>query len=142
MWLFVAKLPAAVSDFRSPPLTVIPLRARLERSQLVTPFWAPPEMAIAVAPRFVTVQPAIRFWRPPRTTNPSPQILEACELRVGIPMRGLKDSLNVAVAFGIAVHLAARALVQSERAVRQSGQRLRETDDETSRSDGSDEQTS
>jgi len=72
----------------------------------------------------------------------SPQVLEACELQVGIPMRGLKDSLNVAVAFGIAVHVAARALVQSERVVRSRGERLSETDDGARRSHGShDEET-
>ncbi len=40
----------------------------------------------------------------------SPAVLEACPLHVRIPMRGVKDSLNVAVAFGIAAHAAARAL--------------------------------
>jgi len=35
---------------------------------------------------------------------------DACELHVAIPMRGGKRSLNVAVAFGVAAHAAARAL--------------------------------
>jgi len=35
---------------------------------------------------------------------------EACALHVAIPMRGGKRSLNVAVAFGVAAHAAARAL--------------------------------
>jgi len=34
-----------------------------------------------------------------------PQVLDLCEQRVAIPMAGIKDSLNVAVAFGIAVYL-------------------------------------
>ena len=40
----------------------------------------------------------------------SPEVLDACNLRVLIPMRGVKESLNVAVAFGIAAHHAARQL--------------------------------
>jgi tRNA G18 (ribose-2'-O)-methylase SpoU len=40
----------------------------------------------------------------------SPEVLDACTLNVSIPMRGVKDSLNVAVAFGIAVHHAAGQL--------------------------------
>lgn len=39
-----------------------------------------------------------------------PVLLERCPRRVAIPMYGGKDSLNVAVAFGIAAHAAARAL--------------------------------
>jgi tRNA G18 (ribose-2'-O)-methylase SpoU len=40
----------------------------------------------------------------------SPAVLEACPRHVAIPMRGLKDSLNVAVAFGIVAFRAAEAL--------------------------------
>jgi tRNA G18 (ribose-2'-O)-methylase SpoU len=40
----------------------------------------------------------------------SPPVLEACPRHVSIPMRGLKDSLNVAVAFGIVAFRAAEAL--------------------------------
>jgi len=43
-------------------------------------------------------------------TGITPAVLDTCALRVRIEMRGVKDSLNVAVAFGIAVHAAARAL--------------------------------
>lgn len=44
----------------------------------------------------------------------APDVLEACTHRVSIPMRGVKDSLNVAVAFGIAAASAAEKLsVQS-----------------------------
>ena len=43
-------------------------------------------------------------------TGVSPLVLEACERRVSIPMCGVKESFNVAVAFGIAAHRAARAL--------------------------------
>jgi len=39
-----------------------------------------------------------------------PGLLGACDARVGIPMYGIKDSLNVAVAYGIAAHHAARQL--------------------------------
>jgi tRNA G18 (ribose-2'-O)-methylase SpoU len=45
----------------------------------------------------------------------APEVLDACRLRVGIPMRGVKDSLNVAVAFGIAGHRIAAALSTRER---------------------------
>ena len=37
-------------------------------------------------------------------------VLERCALHVSIPMRGVKDSLNVAVAFGIVAHRAAGLL--------------------------------
>jgi tRNA G18 (ribose-2'-O)-methylase SpoU len=40
----------------------------------------------------------------------SPAVLAACERHVAIPMRGLKGSLNVAVAFGIVAHAAAERL--------------------------------
>jgi tRNA(Leu) C34 or U34 (ribose-2'-O)-methylase TrmL len=40
----------------------------------------------------------------------SPQLLERADHHLSIPMLGVKDSLNVAVAFGIAAHHAARAL--------------------------------
>jgi 23S rRNA (guanosine2251-2'-O)-methyltransferase len=40
----------------------------------------------------------------------SPGLLAACSHHTGIPMLGVKDSLNVAVAFGIAAHAAATAL--------------------------------
>jgi tRNA G18 (ribose-2'-O)-methylase SpoU len=40
----------------------------------------------------------------------SPPVLSACSRHVAIPMRGLKDSLNVAVAFGIVAFRAAEAL--------------------------------
>lgn len=40
----------------------------------------------------------------------SPPLLERCALHVRIPMLGIKDSLNVAVAFGIAAHHASSAL--------------------------------
>ncbi len=42
----------------------------------------------------------------------SPEVLDACNGNVSIPMRGVKDSLNVAVAFGIAVHHAAGQLAE------------------------------
>jgi tRNA G18 (ribose-2'-O)-methylase SpoU len=40
----------------------------------------------------------------------TPRLLEACPHHVSIPMRGVKDSLNVAVAFGIVAHHVARTL--------------------------------
>lgn len=43
-------------------------------------------------------------------TGISPPLLARCDLRASIPMRGVKDSFNVAVAFGIAAHHAARRL--------------------------------
>lgn len=44
----------------------------------------------------------------------SPEVLDACERRVEIPMRGVKDTLNVAVAFGIATFFAAEAVARRE----------------------------
>jgi tRNA G18 (ribose-2'-O)-methylase SpoU len=46
----------------------------------------------------------------------TPQVLEACPLHVFIPMRGVKDSFNVAVAFGIAAHACAAELGRREAA--------------------------
>jgi len=40
----------------------------------------------------------------------SPELLEACTRHVSIPMRGVKESLNVAVAFGVVAFHAARSL--------------------------------
>ena len=40
----------------------------------------------------------------------SPGLIDACPLHVKIPMRGVKSSLNVAVAFGIVAYHAAAAL--------------------------------
>lgn len=40
----------------------------------------------------------------------APALLAACPLQLAIPMRGSKDSLNVAVAFGVAAYRAAAAL--------------------------------
>ena len=40
----------------------------------------------------------------------SPHVLEACSDRVSIPMLGRKETLNVAVAFGIVAHRAAEVL--------------------------------
>lgn len=40
----------------------------------------------------------------------SPDVLQACRHHVSIPMRGVKDSLNVAVAFGIVAQHAARIM--------------------------------
>jgi len=44
----------------------------------------------------------------------SQPVLDACALHVTIPMYGVKDSLNVAVAFGIVAHRAAGALIGNE----------------------------
>ncbi len=42
----------------------------------------------------------------------TPAVLDACPVHAVIPMRGVKSSLNVAVAFGIAAHAAATALAR------------------------------
>jgi tRNA G18 (ribose-2'-O)-methylase SpoU len=47
----------------------------------------------------------------------TPRILEACPRHVSIPMLGVKDSFNVAVAFGIAAYHAARALSRRSKTV-------------------------
>jgi tRNA G18 (ribose-2'-O)-methylase SpoU len=40
----------------------------------------------------------------------SPQVLSLCELTCHLPMRGMKESLNVAVAYGIAAYMIAQGL--------------------------------
>lgn len=75
-------------------------------------------VAIETSPRAVGLDDVV--W-PDRTclvvgnevSGVSPSVLEACSHHVCIPMRGLKDSLNVAVAFGIAAYAASRALTAS-----------------------------
>ncbi|MEM7230562.1 MAG: TrmH family RNA methyltransferase [Planctomycetota bacterium] len=47
----------------------------------------------------------------------APSLLEKCQHVVGIPMSGSKESLNVAVAFGIAAHRVASSLRKSSRDV-------------------------
>jgi tRNA G18 (ribose-2'-O)-methylase SpoU len=61
-------------------------------------------------------------WHPPvcliignEVAGISPPLLERCHDLVHIPMHGVKTSLNVAVAFGIAGHRAARSLLESEK---------------------------
>ena len=44
----------------------------------------------------------------------SARLLEACPLHAEISMHGVKNSLNVAVAFGIAAHRASAALRAAE----------------------------
>lgn len=53
----------------------------------------------------------------------SPAVLEACELHVRIPMRGTKESLNVAVAFGLAAYCAAEAVSRRRRVAAEAGGR-------------------
>ena len=43
----------------------------------------------------------------------TPDLLEACPRHVSIPMRGVKESLNVAVAFGIVAYHVGRVLDQA-----------------------------
>ena len=47
----------------------------------------------------------------------TPAVLDAAAHHVSIPMRGVKDSLNVAVAFGIVAHHVSRALARGTREV-------------------------
>ena len=42
----------------------------------------------------------------------TPAVLDACPHQVSIPMRGVKDSLNVAVAFGIVAHHVSRIVAR------------------------------
>ena len=53
-------------------------------------------------------------------TGISTHVLAACESHLKIPMRGVKDSLNVAVAFGIAAHAAASTLTARAGAMRRA----------------------
>ena len=72
-------------------------------------------VAIETSPRAVALD---RFGWPDRTclvignevAGITPPLLEACAHHVFIPMRGLKDSFNVAVAFGISAFVASVAL--------------------------------
>ena len=48
----------------------------------------------------------------------SPRLLERCETHASIPMAGVKESFNVAVAFAVAAHTAARALADEHPSVR------------------------
>ena len=57
----------------------------------------------------------------------SDPVLERCDRHVSIPMYGIKDSLNVAVAFGIVAHQAARALMQPSGSMAKGGGAERQT---------------
>lgn len=75
-------------------------------------------VALESSPRAVSLDAVT--W-PPRTclvignevAGVAAPAVAACSLHAQIPMQGLKDSLNVAVAFGIAAYAASRALLQS-----------------------------
>ena len=76
-------------------------------------------VALEAAPGSIALD---RFrWHPPvcliignEVAGVSPPLLERCHDLVHIPMRGVKTSLNVAVAFGIAGHRAGQSLLESE----------------------------
>jgi tRNA G18 (ribose-2'-O)-methylase SpoU len=87
--------------------------ARQALDELVRQGYTP--VAIETSSRAVPVE---RFdWPSPvcliignEVAGIAPHLLEACPQHTSITMRGVKDSLNVAVAFGIAAHHAAGAL--------------------------------
>jgi tRNA G18 (ribose-2'-O)-methylase SpoU len=88
-------------------------RALEALKELVEEGYAP--VAVETTPRAVPVD--VFTWPSPvclvignEVSGVDPQVLEACPHHVSIPMRGVKDSFNVAVAFGIAAHHAAGAL--------------------------------
>jgi len=81
--------------------------------ELVGRGYAP--VAIETTPRAVSIERCA--WPSPvclvignEVAGVTPQVLEACSRHASIPMRGVKDSLNVAVAFGIVAHLVAGVL--------------------------------
>jgi tRNA G18 (ribose-2'-O)-methylase SpoU len=85
---------------------------------LVARGWAP--VALELAPGSVPVDELDWPDRPclvvgNEVAGISPAVLDACPRRAHVPMRGVKSSLNVAVAFGIALHHAARAVERSVR---------------------------
>lgn len=82
-------------------------------SELVARGYAP--VAVETTPRAVSIETI--DWPSPvclvignEVAGVTPQVLEACPRHASIPMRGVKDSLNVAVAFGIVAHHVARVL--------------------------------
>lgn len=81
--------------------------------ELVAQGYAP--VAVETTPRAVSIEEL--DWPSPvclvignEVAGVTPQVLEACPRHASIPMRGVKDSLNVAVAFGIVAHHVARVL--------------------------------
>lgn len=59
----------------------------------------------------VALRPPIAFVVGNEVTGVSDEVLGICEGAVEIPMAGLKDSLNVAVAFGVAAYVLRRRLL-------------------------------
>jgi tRNA G18 (ribose-2'-O)-methylase SpoU len=87
-------------------------------NELVAKGYTP--VAVETSPRAVPVDEFA--WPSPvclvignEVAGVTPQVLEACPHHVSIRMRGVKDSLNVAVAFGIVAHHAAGALERAGR---------------------------
>jgi tRNA G18 (ribose-2'-O)-methylase SpoU len=77
-------------------------------------------VAVETTPRSLPVERCV--WRTPvclvignEVAGVTPQVLDACPQHASIPMRGVKNSLNVAVAFGIAAHHVAGVLERAGR---------------------------
>jgi tRNA G18 (ribose-2'-O)-methylase SpoU len=76
-------------------------------------------VAVETSPR--SVPPESLDWPSPvclvignEVAGVGPDLLDACRHHVSIPMRGVKDSLNVAVAFGIVAHHVGRVLERAQ----------------------------
>ena len=93
-WEYRAEAADAVRDARDAGFVPVALETGPGASCLTTFRW-PRKVCIVVGNEVAGLAPAVA---------------ELCDARVQIPMRGVKESLNVAVAFGIATFAASRGL--------------------------------
>lgn len=97
-WTYRADPLAALADLRAAGFVPVALEVA-ETAVDVNSFPWPGRVALVVGNEVVGV---------------SSPVLEACEHHVRIPMRGVKESLNVAVAFGVAAGAVAACLTSRE----------------------------
>ncbi len=103
-WRYRKDVAVAVDEERADGFAPVVLEASPDAVPLTEMSW-PSKVCLVVGNEVAGVAPAL---------------LERCDQRVAIPMLGVKTSLNVAVAFGIAAHAAATALLQSNAAAGES----------------------
>ena len=97
-WSYFADAREALDELRSEGFTPVALESSARAVPLQAFDW-PARIGLVIGNEVAGV---------------SAQLLDLCSKHVRIPMRGHKESLNVAVACGIAAHAAAQSLAEAE----------------------------